>query len=125
MPESRTAHLISLHFTENKVKAASALTAATDFSSASEAAFAHGLRLALAVRGHFYLVHAENLDAGEDGAWAAFPGVRSTLVRWGLLPVDADPAAVAVYDRLAPQLAKAHTATRPIVRALTRPDADI
>ncbi len=36
-----------------------------------------------------------------------------------------DPAAVAVYDRLAPQLAKAHTATRPIVRALNRPDADV
>ena len=78
---------------------------ATDFSTASEAAFAHGLRLALAVRGHFYLVHAENLDAGEDGDWAAFPGVRSTLVRWGLLPVDADPAAVA--DRLGLRITKA------------------
>jgi nucleotide-binding universal stress UspA family protein len=78
---------------------------ATDFSTASEAAFAHGLRLALAVRGHFYLVHAEHLDAGEDGDWAAFPGVRSTLVRWGLLPVDADPAAVA--DRLGLRITKA------------------
>ncbi len=78
---------------------------ATDFSSASEAAFAHGLRLALAVRGHFYLVHAENLDAGEDGDWAAFPGVRSTLVRWGLLPVDAEPTAVA--DRLGLRITKA------------------
>lgn len=78
---------------------------ATDFSTASEAAFAHGLRVALAVRGHFYLVHAEHLDAGEDGDWAAFPGVRSTLVRWGLLPVDADPAAVA--DRLGLRITKA------------------
>ena len=78
---------------------------ATDFSTASEAAFAHGLRVALAVRGHFYLVHAEHLDAGDDGDWAAFPGVRSTLVRWGLLPVDADPAAVA--DKLGLRITKA------------------
>ena len=91
--------------TANDTDDFSRIVHATDFSSASEAAFAHGLRLALAVRGHFYLVHAENLDAGEDGDWAAFPGVRSTLVRWGLLPVDADPAAVA--DRLGLRITKA------------------
>ena len=67
---------------------------ATDFSASGEAAFVHGLRLALAVQGHFYLVHAEHLDAGEDADWDAFPGVRSTLTRWGKLAVDAEASEV-------------------------------
>jgi nucleotide-binding universal stress UspA family protein len=67
----------------------------TDFTAGGEPAFAHALRLALAARGHFYLVHAERLETGEDADWAAFPGVRSMLTRWGLLPADAAPTAVA------------------------------
>ncbi len=66
----------------------------TDFSVGGEVAFAHALRVALAVRGHFYLVHAERLETGEEADWAAFPGVRSTLTRWGLLGADAAPADV-------------------------------
>ncbi|MEK0084385.1 universal stress protein [Benzoatithermus flavus] len=66
----------------------------TDFTAGGEAAFAHALRLALATHGHFYLVHAEKLEIGEDADWAAFPGVRSTLTRWGLLAPDAAPTAV-------------------------------
>lgn len=67
----------------------------TDFSAGGEVAFAHALRVALAVRGHFYLVHAQRLETDEDADWAAFPGVRSTLTRWGLLGPDAAPADVA------------------------------
>lgn len=67
----------------------------TDFSAGGEVAFAHALRVALAVRGHFYLVHAQQLETDEDADWAAFPGVRSTLTRWGLLGPDAAPADVA------------------------------
>jgi nucleotide-binding universal stress UspA family protein len=67
----------------------------TDFAAAGEPAFAHALRLAVASKSHFYLVHAEYLEPGEDADWDAFPGVRSTLCRWGLLPADAEPAAVA------------------------------
>lgn len=66
----------------------------TDFSAGGEVAFAHALRIALAVRGHFYLVHAERLETGEEADWVAFPGVRSTLSRWGLLGPDAAPADV-------------------------------
>lgn len=66
----------------------------TDFSAGGEVAFAHALRLALALNGHFYLVHAERLEADEESDWAAFPGVRSTLTRWGLLGPDAAPTEV-------------------------------
>ncbi len=66
----------------------------TDFSAGGEAAFAHALRLALAARGHLYVVHAERLEPGDDADWEAFPGVRSTLTRWGLLGADAAPADV-------------------------------
>jgi nucleotide-binding universal stress UspA family protein len=83
---------------------------ATDFSEAGEQAFAHALRLAVAARGHFYLVHAEHLEPGQDADWAAFPGVRSTLSRWGLLPADAEPAAV--HERLGVRVTKADVPDR-------------
>src|SRR5688572_28273792 len=67
----------------------------TDFTAGGELAFAHALRIALAVRGHFYVVHAERREVGEDADWTAFPGVRSTLTRWGLLAADAAPGEVA------------------------------
>jgi nucleotide-binding universal stress UspA family protein len=70
----------------------------TDFSAGGEPAFVHALRLALAARGHFYLVHAEELEPGDDADWGAFPGIRSTLTRWGLLAPDADPGEV--HERL-------------------------
>jgi nucleotide-binding universal stress UspA family protein len=66
----------------------------TDFGAGGEPAYVHALRLALAARGHFYLVHAEKLEPGEDADRSAFPGIRSTLTRWGLLATDADPGEV-------------------------------
>ena len=66
----------------------------TDFSAASELAFAHALKLALLTRAHFDVVHTEHPDR-ETIDWAAFPGVRSTLERWGLLAPGSQPAAVA------------------------------
>lgn len=78
---------------------------ATDFAGASELAFDHALRLAVASRGHLYLVHAAKPDPDADADWSAFPGIRSTLARWGLLPADAATADVA--DRLGLRVAKA------------------
>jgi nucleotide-binding universal stress UspA family protein len=77
----------------------------TDFSAGGEPAFVHALRLALAARRHFYLVHAEKLEPGEDADWTAFPGIRSTLTRWGLLAADADPGEV--HERLGLRATKA------------------
>lgn len=68
---------------------------ATDFAGPSELAFDHALRLALASRGHLYLVHADRPDPSADADWSAFPGIRSTLARWDLLPADAPASDVA------------------------------
>jgi nucleotide-binding universal stress UspA family protein len=63
----------------------------TDFSAASEIAFVHALRLALAARAELDVLHA----AAERPAttWAEFPGVRDTLRRWEVAGPDEATAA--------------------------------
>ena len=56
----------------------------SDFSSASEVAFAHALKLALITRAKLRLMHVAMHE--DDRHWSDFPGIRSTLARWGLLP---------------------------------------
>ena len=64
----------------------------SDFSTASEAAFAHALRLALVSRAQLRMLHVAS-NAHSD--WHDFPGVRETLVRWGLIQADSPRGAVA------------------------------
>ena len=90
----------------------------TDFTAGGEVAFAHALKIALSARGHFYLVHAEKLEIGEDADWAAFPGVRSTLTRWGLLAADAAPTDVA--DRLGLRVTKSDIPDKDPTEAILR-----
>ena len=62
----------------------------TDFSEASEIAFAHALKLALSMNAKISLMHvAEN---GEHADWHDFPQVRNTLERWQLLGKGSDKA---------------------------------
>jgi nucleotide-binding universal stress UspA family protein len=56
---------------------------ATDFSEASEHAFAHALAIALFRETQFTILHAGMTDTDAD--WRGFPSVRDTLDRWGLL----------------------------------------
>lgn len=65
----------------------------TDFSEASELAFAHALKLTLLTSGELRILHVAP-DAGPAG-WKHFPGVREALERWGVLPPGSPPAAVA------------------------------
>lgn len=65
----------------------------SDFTAASELAFAHALKLATCARAKFTMVHTETA-IGEKIDWSAFPGVRSTLAAWGLLDPDSPPEAV-------------------------------
>lgn len=55
----------------------------TDFSAASEHAFAHALAIALFRETRFTILHAGMTDTDAD--WRGFPSVRGTLERWGLL----------------------------------------
>jgi nucleotide-binding universal stress UspA family protein len=59
----------------------------TDFSAASQVAFVHALKIALAMRGKLTLLHVTAEDA--EAEWGDFPGVRDTLHTWGLLPAGA------------------------------------
>src|SRR4051794_37893577 len=63
----------------------------SDFSAASEVAFAHALKAALVTQSVLDVLH---VTAGHDGDWADFPGVRETLTRWGLLPPNSPSKAV-------------------------------
>lgn len=64
----------------------------TDFSDASERAFAHALAIALFRRASLQLLHVTS-GSVEEG-WAGFPAVRRTLERWGLLPEGSPRSAV-------------------------------
>jgi nucleotide-binding universal stress UspA family protein len=59
----------------------------TDFSPAGLPAFLHALRLAVEFKARLDLLHVRHPDDQDD--WPAFPHVRDTLARWGLLPADA------------------------------------
>jgi len=68
---------------------------ATDLSPEGDLAFAHSLKLALAARGHFCVVHTGPDKAQAGVEWDAFPAVRPTLARWGLLTAESPSTAVA------------------------------
>ena len=64
----------------------------SDFSQASEVAFAHALKLALIAGSALRIMHVA--ADREDMHWSDFPGVRDTLARWGLLPEGSTTEAV-------------------------------
>ena len=63
----------------------------SDFSAASEVAFAHALKAALITKAQLTVMH---VSPGMTTEWTDFPGVRDTLARWGLLPPDSPRSAV-------------------------------
>jgi nucleotide-binding universal stress UspA family protein len=67
----------------------------TDFSQASELAFAHALAIALYRKTQLVLMHARR---GEREDWSKFPAVRETLARWQLLEPGSRP--FDVFQRL-------------------------
>ncbi|SHG75898.1 Nucleotide-binding universal stress protein, UspA family [Kaistia soli DSM 19436] len=65
----------------------------TDFTPASESAFAHALKLAILLKAELHILHVHRLgDPHSSGDHA--PAVRETLARWGLLAADAPREAV-------------------------------
>jgi nucleotide-binding universal stress UspA family protein len=63
----------------------------SDFSAASETAFAHALKAALIAKATLTILHVSP-DQEED--WTEFPGVRQTLERWGILPKNSPRSAL-------------------------------
>jgi len=63
----------------------------SDFSAASETAFAHALKAALVAKATLTIFH---VSPDRKESWTEFPGVRQTLERWGILPKDSPTSAV-------------------------------
>jgi nucleotide-binding universal stress UspA family protein len=65
----------------------------TDFSEASQRAFAHALAVALLRKAELTILHADR-DFVADDAWVNFPAVRRTLESWGCLAPGSPRSAV-------------------------------
>jgi nucleotide-binding universal stress UspA family protein len=66
----------------------------TDFSAASDRAFAHALGISLLRQTRFTILHI-GPEKERNIEWSKFPPVRKTLERWGLLQGDSHESAVA------------------------------
>jgi nucleotide-binding universal stress UspA family protein len=73
----------------------------SDFSKASELAFAHALAIALIRKTELVILHAGRGDLDD---WAQFPPVRKTLERWHVLAPGSPRSAV--YEKLAIRVTK-------------------
>jgi len=86
----------------------------TDFSAASDRAFAHALAIALLRQTDFTILHVTPKKVS-DVAWTRFPRVRQTLEQWGLL--EAGSPESAVFDELQVRVKKITVQDRHPVRA--------
>ena len=81
----------------------------SDFSEASEVAFAHALAIALLRQTQLVVMHARR---GEREDWSQFPAVRKTLARWRMLEAGSLPSEV--FEKLAVRVTKVSTKGDPV-----------
>ena len=81
----------------------------SDFSKASELAFAHALAIALLRRTELVIMHAGRESIGD---WARFPPVRKTLERWQVLAPGSPRSAV--FEKLAMRVTKVSARGDPV-----------
>ena len=84
----------------------------SDFSTASEHAFAHALAIALIRKTSFTILHTGK--SSQD--WRKAPAVRATLERWGMLQPGSPQSAV--FEQLAVRVNKIGLATDSPVEAI-------
>ena len=72
--------------TKNLVGRNSVIFHPSDFSTASEVAFGHALKIALRSKAKLDIMHVEARLRPEKAYWLDFPAVRATLARWSILP---------------------------------------
>lgn len=87
----------------------------SDFSEASERAFAHALAIALVRQTEFTVFHTDATGVSVDG-WGQYPAIRKTLERWQLLPKDSPR--VAVFNELGIRAQKVGVRTSDPTRAI-------
>jgi nucleotide-binding universal stress UspA family protein len=89
----------------------------SDFSEASELAFAHALAIALLRKCDLSILHAGR-GHGEDGS--QFPAVRKTLERWEVLAPGSPRSAV--FEKLGVRITKVSTRGNPVRASLDHID---
>jgi nucleotide-binding universal stress UspA family protein len=85
----------------------------SDFSEASELAFAHALAIALIRQTELVILHA---GGGHLDDWAQFPSVRKTLERWQVLAPGSPSSAV--FEKLAVKITKINSPGDPVRASL-------
>jgi len=88
----------------------------TDFSDDSMNAFAHALKISTVANCRLYVAHVADRSGTQE--WHAFPHVRQTLARWGLL--DANASTAAIFERLGVEVVKVEIEPGDPVRGVTR-----
>ncbi len=98
----------------------------TDFSPASEKAFAHALAIALLRQTKFTILNVGN-NQNDTSQWQKFPPVRKTIERWGLLEKGSPKEAV--FEQLGVRIRKSVksglTATSAILNYLESDPVDL
>ena len=98
----------------------------TDFSPASEKAFAHALAIALLRQTEFTILHVGN-NQSDEIQWKEFPAVRKTLERWNLL--EKGSPREAVFEQLGVRIRKSarsgFTTTSAILKYLQNNPVDL
>ncbi len=89
----------------------------TDFSDASNRAFAYALAIALLRQTELTILNVSE-ESEENIPWSSFPPVRKTLERWNLL--EEGSARPAVYNELNVEVRKIAVRSRHPIRATLR-----
>lgn len=84
----------------------------SDFSTASQSAFAHALAIALIRKTEFTILHT----GGSREDWRKFPAVRPMLEQWGLLEPGSSQSAV--FEQLAIRVKKVNLKSRSPLAAM-------
>jgi nucleotide-binding universal stress UspA family protein len=87
----------------------------SDFSEASELAFAHALAVSLYRKTQLVIMHARRAER-ED--WSRFPAVRKTLARWNLLEPESHP--FEIFRRLGVAVMKVSAHGDPVRASIQR-----
>lgn len=96
----------------------------TDFSDDAMVAFAHALRLAVAMGAELDVLHVEEGNTKSDWHWG--PHVRDTLVRWGYLQPGTAPEEVGKLGiRIRKSVAGGVDTAQAIVDEVSRSHADL
>jgi nucleotide-binding universal stress UspA family protein len=85
----------------------------SDFSKASELAFAHALAIALMRKTRLVIMHARR---GKWEDWSQFPAVRETLAQWQLLRPGSHPSEI--FEKLGVEVVKVSLPGDPVRMSL-------